>query len=297
MSAPAMSSDLAEILKAVGSGSSGSSGTASGSGVVNLIKGLDLSSLGGMSGGISAASLAAVGSLFGPLGTAVGAAAGLIPGLDGFLANGFDFTCLGAQAYNNNDHKQFLARLQSKVSGVDQNSIDSVNELVNWLCVEIAISDAEISKFKSGCSKSMRGKYKEACQDALNKILAAFDYTETTVSGNYHAGSFSGVGYHLNAAKGVGVPADTFANMTPEKFETELKPQIEAYALQNGLDVQQTIQTAYSKLFPNGGIYGGGSIGGDGWEVNGSFGNQPTNWGGYAILAAAGFAVYKLLKK
>lgn len=298
MSAPVMNTFLNDLLSSSYPTTSSSGSTGSGSGIVNFLNGLDFTNLGG--GGSSSTSsggfLSGIANIIAPgTGTAASLISNLIPGLEGFLQNGFDFTCLGAQAFNKNDLDGRLNMLKTEVSKLNQSDLSTVESLANWCAYQIGWSDKAISQFKSGCSKSLMGKFKTACLDSLNSLKNSFKFSISQATGDSHMGQFTIEKYTLNSSNSSNEVLPQ--NVTIEQFETEYKPQIEQYALANGLDVTETIQQVYTKFFPDGGIYGSGTLGGDGWNVGVNVGEQTPNYGLYALIAVGGFMAFKMLKK
>lgn len=290
MSAVAIQHFLDDMLQSSLDGSSGA-----GSGVVNYLTGLDFSSVSG-SPASSGGFFSGVGSLFGPgTGVAAGLISNIIPGLQGFLQNGFDFTCLGAQAYKKADLDRMLNELKATADRVTNGSLP-MGQFLDHCCDMIHQSNLEIGRYASGCSKSLRTKYRDSAQQVYDSIDKS-GFTMSPINKvDWKGGNYVSTVHtpKVGSQTSTGIPQ----NITLEQFETEYKPQIEAYALQNGLNVDEAIQTAYSNLF-GGGTYSGGVVvnpdGSIDWNV--SAGNpKPNNTLTYGLIAVIGFLIYKGFK-
>lgn len=283
MSQPVQNNFLENIFNDIGSSGSGSGG----SGLSGLFSGL--------------------GSLLGPLGTGGGAVLGLganlIPGLDGFIKNGFDFTCLGKQAFNSDDLSKELNSLNAYATRIKNGEDKDVASFLDVLVRIQHESNIEIGKYKSGCSKTTRAKLRDTAQKIYDSIdKSSFDIGTQTLSNwdgqQYQSSKHtvkSGVSSMDNSQMQIG-------DITPEKFQSVLVPQITEYALANGLDVQSSIESAYTKLFGSGGgpIFGGigGGINTNGdWNVGGSLSNKKDDSMMYILGGVALVGVWFLAKR
>lgn len=280
------------ILGAVSS--PGSSGT--GSGTLNFLTGLNSST----ATGSGASGITGLLSTLGPIGSGVGMVANLIPGLDGFLENGFDFTCLGGQAYGKNNLNQQLNDLKL-TSEKYQNGQITKPEFLNWLHGTGVDSRKEISRYKSGCSKSLRTKFLEATDGVYNSIDKSDIRTVSGTRQDWKGETVEKVEHFLKEGFQAGSGSNILPTITVEQFNREYVPQIQAYALQNGLDQNEAIKTAYDKLFPGSGGWGGSggvTVNEDGsidWNVEA--GNNRNNTITYVLLAGAALFAWKMLKK
>ena len=279
----------------IGFGDGGSSG------LTSTIKGLNLDSVIGASGGNSGSLLSSLGglsSLLGPVGSGLSMVSNLIPGLDGFLKNGYDFTCLGSQAFNKGNLDEQLNILKAKSDLAQRDGgVTEIARLLNWCAENVVMSDIEIAKYKSGCSKSLRGKFRQACQDVIDSIPKDNFNVVSSNGKNWDGASFTYVGYQPKNASMQMV--GQVPQVTLEQFQNELVPQVKAYAMQNGLNPDEAVQKAYSNLFPNGGIFGTGTItlGNEGvdWEVNAS--NKQKDYTNILLVAVAGLVAFMFFKK
>lgn len=252
-------------------------------------------------------SLTSIGSLFGPMGVGIGAATGLvsnlIPGLDGFLKNGFDFTCIGSQAFNKANLDAELQTLSGYANAIKSGSDKNIGEFLDWLMRSFNESNLEIAKYSSGCSKSLRGQLRDAVKKIYDSVdKSNFDITTVTKS------AWDGAQYQTakHTLKTGSVSLDNssidISTVTEEHFKQVLVPQIEQYALTNGLDVSQAIEQAHSKIFGsgnggiNGGVTGGVNTNGE-WWVDGSLGNRKDNTGMYILIGLGAVAVWFVTKK
>ncbi len=268
----------------------------------------DIGGSGGGSGGSGLSGVfSGVGSLFGPLGTGAGAILGvganLIPGLDGFIKNGFDFTCLGKQAFNSDNLTTELNKLSAYAQRIKSGEDKDLAGFLDNLSVIVKESEIEIGRYKSGCSKSTRAKLKDAAQ----KIYDSIDKSGFDTSVGTH-NDWKGIPYNftLHKLKSGSVSPDSaqiqMQDITPEKFQSVLVPQITEYAIANGLDVQSSIETAYTKLFGSGGgpVFGGigGGINTDGeWNVGGSLTNKKDDSMMYILGGVVLVGVWFLAKR
>lgn len=249
-------------------------------------------------------SLTSIGSLFGPMGAGIGAATGfvsnLIPGLDGFLKNGFDFTCIGSQAFNKSNLDAELQTLSGYANAIKSGADKNIAEFLDWLMRSFNESNLEIAKYKSGCSKSLRGQLR----DAVKKIYDSVDKSKFDIS-TVTKSAWDGAQYQTlkhTPKTGISSVDNTsidISTVTEEHFKQVLVPQIQEYALTNGLDVSQAIEQAHTKIFGtgiNGGVTGGVNTNGE-WWVDGSLGNRKDNTGMYILIGLGAFAVWFVTKK
>ncbi|HAO06541.1 MAG TPA: hypothetical protein DCQ50_06015 [Chryseobacterium sp.] len=268
------------------------------SGIVNILNGLNLGGIGGgspTSSGLSGL-LTSVGSSLGPIGAALGFVSNLIPGLDGFLSNGMDFSCLGSQAYNSNDYNNHLNSVKAELQKFDKTTLQGVADCANYLQRVIKEGEIEIGKYRSGCSKNLRRKMNSDCQSILDGIDKSMFETFTETSKTWDNQPYSYTAYRPKA----GATATPFSTEITQQQYEQVKLQVQTYASQNGLDYSEAMQQVDSKLFPNGFPSwhinaGSDGSGGVDWEV--SAGNKKPNYIGYAILAACAFFGWKVLKK
>ncbi|SEF62319.1 hypothetical protein SAMN05421847_0478 [Halpernia humi] len=200
--------------------------------------------------GSSSSSITSVTSLLGPIGQGIGIFANLVPGLDGFLKSGFDFSCLGSQAFDKNNLNDCLKDLQNRAT-VAQNSQDynKLAELATFCDGVVRESAIEISRYRSGCSKSLRQKYADAAQSVLDSLdLTKFNATEVTKH-NWDGGSYQGTDY--KAKQGGMYSTLDLSKITPEIFTSSVVPALTQKALTDGVDPKSYIDLAKNSLFPN----------------------------------------------
>lgn len=270
------------------------------SGILNVLNGLNF---GGVGGGASSSSglsglFAAVGGSLGPIGAALGIVANLIPGLDGFLKNGMDFTCLGSQAYNSTDYNNHLNSVKAELQKFDKTTMQGAADCANYLARVIKEGEIEVGKYRSGCSKNLRLKMNSDCQAILDGIDKSNFETFTESSKTWDNQPFSYTAYRPKAGSaGTATPFST--EITQQQYE-QVKLQVQTYAAQNGLNYDESMSQVDAKLFPNGFPSwhinaGSDGSGGVDWEV--SAGNKKPNYLGYAILGACAFFGWKFIKK
>lgn len=258
---------------------------------------------GGSSTGLGS-SQTSIGALFGPMGMGIGFATGLvtnlIPGLDGFLKNGFDFTCLGSQAFNKQNLDAELQTLSGYANAIKSGADKNIAEFLDWLMRSYNESNLEIAKYTSGCSKSLRGQLR----DAVKKIYDSVDKSNFDIS-TVTKSAWDGAQYQTakHTQKSASSTPDNsnidISTVTEEHFKSVLVPQIQQYALTNGLDVSQAIEQAHTKIFGtgiNGGVTGGVNTNGE-WWVDGSLGNRKDNTMMYVLLGLGALAVWFVTKK
>ena len=274
--------------------SPGSSGT--GSGTLNFLTGLNSST----ASGAGAAGVSGLLGLLGPVGAGVGMVANLVPGLDGFLENGFDFTCLGGQAYDKNELNRQLNELKITAEKY-KNGQTTKPEFLNWLHWSGVDSRKEISRYRSGCSKSLRTKFLEATDGVYNSIDKSDIRTVSGTRQDWKGETVEKLEHYLKDGVLSSGNSNQLPTITVEQFNSEYVPQIQAYALQNGLDQNEAVKTAYDKLFPGSGGWGGSGgvvLNEDGtidWNVEA--GNNRNNTMTYILLAGVALVAWKVLKK
>ena len=302
MSAPVQSNFLENLLGSVNNTSFALPYPTAGSGSGGFLAGLDFSSIVG--GGSSASGaggalggLGSLASLFGPIGAGLGVVQNLIPGLDGFLQNGFDFTCIGSQAFNKGDLDQKLNELKSEAEK-GKSSVAAMGQLLYYLYDNIQLSNIEISRYSSGCSKSLRTKFRDSCQQIFDSIDKS-NFTVTSWENTDWKGQKYTVPGFTPKTAGT-VEMTNFSSVTPEIFETQIKPEAIKYALANNLNPTEVVSQVEKKLFPNGfGGSGGVVLNEDGsvdWSVQAGNTNKPD----YVKISLIGLAVlvaYKFLIK
>ena len=303
MSALVQSKSLENILGSIGGGSFGLPFAGSGSGSGGFLAGLDFSSLlgGGASGGGAGLALGGLGGLaglLGPIGAALGVVPNLIPGLDGFLQNGFAFSCLGSQAFNKGDMDSLLNELKRRAEAVKGGTVDQMCGFMDYVLDNIHICDLEIGKYRSTCSKNLRSKLKETYQQLYDSVSKESMRLEPVIRTDWEGIQYSS--FTHREIKGGGVPNTALENITPELYQTQVKPEAIKYALANNLNPTEVVSQVEKKLFPNGfGGSGGVVLNGDGtidWSVQAGNTNKPD----YVKISLIGLAVlvaYKFLIK
>lgn len=263
--------------------------------------------------GSASSSITDVTSLLGPIGQGLGLFTSLVPGLDGFLKSGFDFSCLGSQAFDKNNLDDCLKDLQNRAT-VAQNSQDfnKLADLATFCDGVVHESAIEISKYRSGCSKSLRQKFSDAAQSVLDSLdLSKFDAAEVTKH-NWDGGAYQGTEY--KAKHGGMYSTMDLSKITPEIFNASVVPALTQKALVDGVEPKSYIDLAKNALFPNENLgTGSGSTSGNvppfagavqiGVDENGniiwsaSATNQPqTNTLLYIILAVVAFLIFSKKK-
>ena len=286
--------NLGSILGQISNGGSASSG------LPFQIKGLDLSSinLGGASGsGGLGGGLSGLGSLFGPAGTGIGIVAGLIPGLEGFLKNGFDFSCLGGQAF---DKGKLDAKLQELKQRTDK-AQTSVSEMAKFLSIcydEIQQSNLEIGRYQSGCSKSLRTKYRDACQSIFDSIDKSIFIESEHIGLDWKGTQYPAKNYTPKSGAVLGQNSVASVVPTKQEFESAI-PEMREFALKNNLNPDEVIEKAHQNFFGlpwGGGINGGINTDGE-WHVEGSAGTKNDNTSMYLLIAGAVAFAFVMMKK
>lgn len=274
--------------------SPGYSGT--GSGTLNFLTGLNTST----ATGSGASGINGVLSLLGPVGSGLGLVANLIPGLDGFLENGFDFTCIGGQAYDKNNLNQQLNDLKVASDKYKSGEFTKADYL-NWLHHASVDSRKEISRYKSGCSKALRQKFLDATDGLYNSIDKSDIRIVAGTRQDWKGETVEKLEHYFKDGVSGSANSNQLPTITEAQFYSEYVPQIQAYALQNGLDQNEAVKTAYEKLFPGSGGWGGSggvTVNEDGsidWNVEA--GNNRNNTMTYVLLAGAALLAWKVLKK
>lgn len=300
MSAPVQNTFFENLLGSVGGGSFGQPYQGSGSGGGGFLGGLDFSSIlgGGSTVNSGSSGLGSLGSLLGPIGAGLGFISNLIPGLDGFLQNGFAFSCLGSQAFDKNNLDQQLNILKSTAESVKGKTGVEMAGLLNYCLNVVAQSNIEIAKYKSTCSKNLRAKLRDAAQQMYDAIDKASFSSSQGVGTNWDGATYPVTVHAFNG--GSNVPDISLENVTPERFENEIKPEAIKYALANNLNPDDVVNQVQQKLFPNGlGGSGGVILNDDGsvdWNVQLGNSKQP-NYLMYGLLAVGVLFGYKMLNK
>lgn len=226
-----------------------------------------------------------------------------------FIKSGFKFSCLGKQAFNNNDLQRDMADVEKRFNDAKTaGTIGAFEEFANHLNRMIQISDIEISRFRSACSKQLKGEYRDRIQEIVNQLLSSFEFTSVdTRHDQPNFGSFNYAKLKFIAPKGSSVPTITPPVVNPttpsvnpigdawDKFMADYGDDIKKYAVGSGMDENIALKTAYEYFQNN--FNGSGSVsvgnGGLDWQVSaGSSSNN--NWLLYGII---GIAVWKLMSK
>ena len=303
MSAPIQSSFLENLLGSVNNTSFALPYPTSGSGSGGFLAGLDFSSI--LGGGSSASGaggalggLGSLASLFGPIGAGLGVVSNLIPGLDGFLQNGFAFSCLGSQAFNKGDMDALLNELKRRGEAVKGGTLDQMCGFMDYVLDNIHICDLEIGKYRSTCSKNLRSKLKESYQQVYDSVSKESMRLEPVIRTDWEGIQYSS--FTHREIKGGGIPNIALENVTPEMFESQIKPEAIKYALANNLNPTEVLSQVEKKLFPNGvGGSGGVVLNEDGtidWSVQAGNTNKP-DYVKISLIALAVLVAYKFLIK
>lgn len=191
----------------------------------------------------------------------------LIPGFDGFIKNGFKFSCLGSQAVSQKDVQSRLTELEQKTAGVDLSNPNALNNFRNDLEGTKGYFQGEIGKLKSACSKKNTQIIIDAYQNVINSLPAVESSLAQTTNTEMQ----------FNAQQELGI----------NKIASELAQ-----------TTSQTLAQATQQVKQ--GIFGGSIFideqGNITWSA--SAGNEPQpNYGQLAMIAGGAFLLYKLIKK
>lgn len=225
--------------------------------------------------------------------------------LDGFIKNGFDFTCLGGQAVTTAKVQDVLKRLDEHIKReVATNDPQRIEILANDLAVAIEDGKRTPNNLRSGCSKKLIIELTNRVDGIRSELLSKLPHTSTR--GNWTSKYWKTLGNEPNHSPMTfeielthiqqSTEIKDLSVSVPQEFISQYGKQINDFALSNGLDPNETIKQAYQKFVSDGGITGNISIGSDGnvdWNV--SAGNQPNYTPFY--IAAVALLAWKVLKK
>lgn len=97
----------------------------------------------------------------------------------GFFKNGLAFSCLGNQAFNNQDYSNLMKSIQqSQTDAVNAGTEEAFIAFLEYVNAEAVFSDLEIGRYRSKCSKQLRGEAKKA-MDQILESAKSFGYRIT----------------------------------------------------------------------------------------------------------------------
>lgn len=246
-----------------------------------------------------------------------------IPGFTDFIANGFNFGCLGNSSFSNEDYKKNMEDRQYWFKSVTQSGdVAKISHFRDQLDEEIVFLNNDIPKLKNSCSIKRETAYREnikALKSALENVLAGSEdaknftlpndfnpkssVTVTSENSASHVEDNDGEVYAPKATDGAEASASSGDKMAFAKaIISKLSPEIQAVLTANlnslasasGMDAATATNTLVDGIF-DGSIHIGSDGKITGWNVSAGSGQQtPVNT--YLLYGVGALLLWKLFK-